>query len=100
MDRTGGNARALSQHDEKVAFLRRSPADDRLVWGIDAGGDERQQFWTLAPDDAPVALTEAPGGRSMISAPFLRTEATSPTPPTTATSAASMSAAGTSPPGR
>jgi dipeptidyl aminopeptidase/acylaminoacyl peptidase len=60
MDRNGGNARALSQHNEKVAFLRRSPADDRLVWGIDAGGDERQQFWTLPPGDVPIALTEAP----------------------------------------
>jgi dipeptidyl aminopeptidase/acylaminoacyl peptidase len=61
MDRDGGNARALSHHDEKVAFLRRSPVDDRLVWGIDAGGDERQQFWTLAPGDAaPRPLTDAP----------------------------------------
>jgi dipeptidyl aminopeptidase/acylaminoacyl peptidase len=62
MDRDGGNARALSRHEEKVAFLRRSPADDRLVWGIDAGGDERQQFWTLpAPDATPAPLTDAPG---------------------------------------
>ncbi len=61
MDRTGGNARALTRHDEKVGFLRRSPADDRLIWGIDAGGDERQQLWTLAPGAAPAALTDAPG---------------------------------------
>jgi dipeptidyl aminopeptidase/acylaminoacyl peptidase len=60
MDRSGGNARPLSHHDEKVAFLRRSPADDRLVWGIDAGGDERQQFWTLAPGGTPAPLTAAP----------------------------------------
>jgi dipeptidyl aminopeptidase/acylaminoacyl peptidase len=64
MDRGGDNARPLSRHDEKVAFLRRSPAGDRLVWGIDAGGDERQQFWTLtqpgAPDATPAALTDAP----------------------------------------
>jgi dipeptidyl aminopeptidase/acylaminoacyl peptidase len=61
MDRAGGNAVRLSEHDEKVAFLRRSPATDRLVWGIDAGGDERQQFWTMALGDGPRALTDAPG---------------------------------------
>ena len=60
MDRSGGNARPLSDHNEKVAFLRRSPTDDRLLWGIDAGGDERQQLWTLAPGAAPAALTAAP----------------------------------------
>ncbi len=60
MDRDGGNARVLSHHDEKVAFLRRSPVSDRLVWGIDAGGDERQQFWMLDPGGTPVALTDAP----------------------------------------
>ena len=60
MDLDGGNARQLSHHDEKVAFLRRCPADDRLIWGIDAGGDERQQFWLLEPGGEPRALTEAP----------------------------------------
>jgi dipeptidyl aminopeptidase/acylaminoacyl peptidase len=60
MDLDGGNARQLSQHDEKVAFLRRCPADDRLIWGIDAGGDERQQFWLLEPGGKPRALTESP----------------------------------------
>lgn len=60
MDIDGGNARQLSRHDEKVAFLRRCPADDRLIWGIDAGGDERQQFWLLEPGGEPRALTDAP----------------------------------------
>ena len=60
MDPDGGNARRLSRHDEKVAFLRRSPIDDRLIWGIDAGGDERQQFWLLEPAGQPRALTAAP----------------------------------------
>jgi Tol biopolymer transport system component len=60
MDVNGGNVRQLSHHDEKVAFLRRCPTDDRLIWGIDAGGDERQQFWLLEPDAEPRALTEAP----------------------------------------
>jgi dipeptidyl aminopeptidase/acylaminoacyl peptidase len=60
MDLDGGNVRQLSHHDEKVAFLRRCPTDDRLIWGIDAGGDERQQFWLLEPGGEPRALTEAP----------------------------------------
>ncbi len=60
MDVDGGNVRQLSHHDEKVAFLRRCPTDDRLVWGIDAGGDERQQFWLKEPGAEPRALTEAP----------------------------------------
>ena len=60
MDVNGGDVRQLSHHDEKVAFLRRCPTDDRLIWGIDAGGDERQQFWLLEPGTEPRALTEAP----------------------------------------
>jgi dipeptidyl aminopeptidase/acylaminoacyl peptidase len=60
MDLDGGNARQLSAHDEKVAFLRRSPTDELLIWGIDAGGDERQQFWLLEPGAAPRAITDNP----------------------------------------
>jgi dipeptidyl aminopeptidase/acylaminoacyl peptidase len=60
MDVNGGDVRQLSHHDEKVAFLRRCPTDDRLIWGIDAGGDERQQFWLLEGGTEPRALTEAP----------------------------------------
>jgi dipeptidyl aminopeptidase/acylaminoacyl peptidase len=59
MDADGGNARKLSDHAEKVAFLRRAPKDDRLVWGIDAGGDERQQFWMMDPGHQPRPLTES-----------------------------------------
>jgi dipeptidyl aminopeptidase/acylaminoacyl peptidase len=60
MDRDGRNPRQLTHHDEKIAFLRRAPTSDRLIWGIDAGGDERQQFWTMAPGEEPAALTHAP----------------------------------------
>ena len=60
MDADGGNARQLSHHDEKVAMLRRCPADDRLIWGIDAGGDERQQFVLLEPGKQPRPITNAP----------------------------------------
>ena len=60
MDADGGNPTQLSAHDEKVAFLRRAPNDDRLIWGIDAGGDERQQFH-LRDQGTTKALTAAPG---------------------------------------
>jgi dipeptidyl aminopeptidase/acylaminoacyl peptidase len=60
MDADGGNARQLSHHDEKVGFLRRSATDDRLIWGIDAGGDERQQFWLLEPGGTPRPVTRLP----------------------------------------
>ena len=60
MDRDGGNARQLSFHDEKVAFVRRSPTDERLIWGIDAGGDELQQFWLLEPGAPARAITANP----------------------------------------
>ena len=50
-----GAERQLTRHDEKVALLRRAPDDDRLIHGVDAGGDERQQLWL-----GEAALTSAP----------------------------------------
>ncbi|HET7884259.1 MAG TPA: S9 family peptidase, partial [Acetobacteraceae bacterium] len=63
LDLTRGDDRQLTRHDEKVALLRRSPVDDLLIYGIDRGGDERQQLLLLNPDDAmagPRALTDNP----------------------------------------
>lgn len=57
MDLDGGNAAQLSFHDEKVGTLRRSPTDDRLVWSIDAGGDELHQLWLLEAGGTPRRLT-------------------------------------------
>src|SRR4051794_36733469 len=60
IDLTTGADRQLTEHDEKVAFLRRCPADDRLIYGIDRGGDERQQLLLIDPRAAlpkPRALT-------------------------------------------
>ncbi len=57
----GGAAQQLTEHDEKVAFIRRSPADDRLIYGIDRGGDERQQLFLLDPQTGESRkLTDAP----------------------------------------
>jgi dipeptidyl aminopeptidase/acylaminoacyl peptidase len=46
-----GAARQLTFHDEKVALIRRSPIDDRLIYGIDRGGDERQQLLLIDPNE-------------------------------------------------
>ena len=55
----GADARALAEPDEKIAFFRRAPGDERIIFGIDAGGDECQQLW-LVQGGAPAALTAAP----------------------------------------
>jgi dipeptidyl aminopeptidase/acylaminoacyl peptidase len=58
-----GAERQLTRHDEKVALLRRCPVDDRVIYGIDRGGDERQQLWLLDANEAtPVSrpLTDNP----------------------------------------
>ena len=56
----GTDARPLAPLGEAVAAVRRAPGDDRLVFGTDAGGDERRQLW-LQDGDALLPLTEAPG---------------------------------------
>jgi dipeptidyl aminopeptidase/acylaminoacyl peptidase len=62
LDLASGNERQLTSHDEAVAFLRRSPLDDRLIYGIDRGGDERQQLVMLDPGRAESwPLTDSPG---------------------------------------
>ncbi|HEX4171764.1 MAG TPA: S9 family peptidase [Acetobacteraceae bacterium] len=63
LDLVSGAERQLTSHDEKVAFLRRSPVDDRLIYGIDRGGDECQQLLLIHPHDAapqPQRLTDNP----------------------------------------
>jgi dipeptidyl aminopeptidase/acylaminoacyl peptidase len=63
LDLETGAARQLTTHDEKLALLRRCPTDDRLVYGIDRGGDERQQLRLIDPSDehpTPRALTDDP----------------------------------------
>ena len=57
LDLESGSSRVLSRHDERVSSLRRAPADDRLIYAIDAGGDERHQLWLLE-DGVARALTD------------------------------------------
>src|ERR1700728_708909 len=58
-----GATRQLTFEDEKVAVLRRLPTDDRRIYGIDRGGDERQQLLLIDPAKdrpTPRALTSDP----------------------------------------
>ncbi|HYZ62709.1 MAG TPA: hypothetical protein VE650_09655, partial [Acetobacteraceae bacterium] len=50
-DVRAGATGQLTEHDEKVALLRRAPGDNRLIYGTDAGGDERQQLWLHDGED-------------------------------------------------
>ncbi len=59
LDLQTGASRQLAAHDERVSVLRRAPGDDRLVYAIDAGGDERHQLW-LWEDGVSRVLTTAP----------------------------------------
>ncbi len=54
-----GSSRVLTDHDEKVSLVRRAPNDDRLIYAIDAGGDERHQLW-LWDGDERRPLTDNP----------------------------------------
>ena len=60
LDLGDGTRRQLTALDEPVAFLARSPADDAILFGVDCGGDERQQLHLLRPDGTTRALTAAP----------------------------------------
>ena len=57
MRRDGSGAVQLADQGERATRLRRAPDSDRLIWSIDAGGDERDQIWLLDPGGTPRALT-------------------------------------------
>ena len=50
----------LTHLPNRIGALLAAPDGTRLVFGMDAGGDERQQLWSLTPDGAAVALTDQP----------------------------------------
>jgi len=60
MDRDGGNPRPVTDHGEKTWKLSRSPADERVLWAVDAGGDERHQLYLREADGSVRQLTDAP----------------------------------------
>ncbi|MCS7312177.1 MAG: S9 family peptidase [Acidobacteria bacterium] len=49
---TGGCPEPLSFFSERAAFVEWSPRPDRLVFGMDVGGNERWQIYSLSSDGA------------------------------------------------
>lgn len=57
----GGWPDQLTFHEESVSGAGYSPTEDRILFGMDAGGDERQQLFLLGgPDGEERDLTRAP----------------------------------------
>lgn len=61
LDLPAGSPRQVTRHQDKVSFVDYAPVGDALIYGMDAGGDERIQFYLL-PDGAGAAkpLTQRP----------------------------------------
>lgn len=54
-------AEQLTRHDDKIAFVEYAPCGKDLIYGMDAGGDERQQLYLLADGEhAAKPLTANP----------------------------------------
>ncbi|WP_435195779.1 S9 family peptidase [Natronomonas sp. EA1] len=49
--------------DERVTFVSWNPDGETLAFGMDEGGNERQQLYTLAPDGSITNRTERPGAK-------------------------------------
>ena len=57
----GGWPEQLTFYAERVATVEYSPAGDRVLFGMDAGGNERQGLYSVSPDGAavePLAVAE------------------------------------------
>lgn len=58
VDLTTGTVKSLTQFTERLLSLKTSPASGRVLYGIDSGGNERQQLFTIpATSSKPVRLT-------------------------------------------
>ncbi len=61
IDRAGGWPDQLTFYTERVTFVSYSPVHDHMIFGMDAGGNERQQLFLLSGDGQAVTpLTDAP----------------------------------------
>ncbi|OGO41614.1 MAG: peptidase S9 [Chloroflexi bacterium RBG_16_57_9] len=61
IDRTGGWPDQLTFFAERVTFVSFSPREEHLVFGMDSGGNERQQLFLLSADGQTITpLTDAP----------------------------------------
>ncbi|HEY7034780.1 MAG TPA: S9 family peptidase [Thermomicrobiales bacterium] len=55
------SSRPLTTYADRIGALLAAPGGGRLVFGMDTGGDERQQLWTAVPGEPPRAVTANPG---------------------------------------
>ncbi len=61
VSRAGGWPEQLSFSSERVSTVAYSPAGEQIVFGMDAGGNEREQLFLLSADGAEVTqLTDHP----------------------------------------
>jgi dipeptidyl aminopeptidase/acylaminoacyl peptidase len=60
VDPADGETRPVTRFPERIGALIGSPSGDRLVFGMDAGGDERQQLWLIEERATPRPLTADP----------------------------------------
>jgi dipeptidyl aminopeptidase/acylaminoacyl peptidase len=53
-------SRPMTTFADRIGTLLAAPVGNRLVFGMDAGGNERLQLWTVVPGEAPRAVTADP----------------------------------------
>lgn len=59
VDLGSGEVTPRTTYRERVQTLKGSPKSGRMLFGMDQGGNERQQLWTFGADGEPVRLTDA-----------------------------------------
>lgn len=59
VDLATGVVTPRTDYRERVLTLKGSAASGRMLFGMDQGGNERQQLWTFGADGEPVRLTNA-----------------------------------------
>ncbi len=57
LDLADGSIDVLTSFDERIQTLLASTATGKIVFGMDDGGNERQQIWSLAIGEQPRRLT-------------------------------------------
>jgi dipeptidyl aminopeptidase/acylaminoacyl peptidase len=61
MDLPDGAPKQITNYDDNVGFVRRSPAGDGLLFGKAKGGDENTQFFWMSNDGSQIKeLTKSP----------------------------------------
>jgi dipeptidyl aminopeptidase/acylaminoacyl peptidase len=54
-----GEIEVVTSYEERVLTLKGSSRSGRVLFGMDVGGNERQQLWTMHPGGEPLRLTHA-----------------------------------------